>query len=234
MTIDGPRKAVFDTPELLENIISFLPATVILTKVQRLSRTWKAAVDSSPDIRTKLWLPTQGNTAVQPASFSDEHTFPHGIDDGTLTIPMYSQLLVLNPFVERGITMKTANLKSYVPLMILYDSMDTVKCGTMVQFYGIAGRKPRANRPAIGPSDTWRDMHMTDPPITTAKLDVRYSYKEGGKDRMRIVYSAIRDHGGITLGLMYDMCLASVPLDIQELMISDKEFLMGTAHTIYG
>ena len=54
MTTDAARKAVFNTPELLENIIAFLPYTDILTKVKRLSRQWKDVVDSSPAIKTKL------------------------------------------------------------------------------------------------------------------------------------------------------------------------------------
>jgi hypothetical protein len=56
MTTDAARKAVFNTSELLENIISFLPPRDILTKVQRLSRQWKNAVESSPAIKNKFWM----------------------------------------------------------------------------------------------------------------------------------------------------------------------------------
>jgi hypothetical protein len=56
MTTDAARKAVFNTPELLESIISFVPSTDILTKVQRLSRQWKDAVESSPVVKNKLWM----------------------------------------------------------------------------------------------------------------------------------------------------------------------------------
>lgn len=38
MTTDAARKAVFETRELLEHIISFLPPTLIFCKVKRLSR----------------------------------------------------------------------------------------------------------------------------------------------------------------------------------------------------
>lgn len=75
MTTDAARKAVFNTPELLENIVSFLPHTDILTKVKRLSRHWNEVVDSSPVIKTELWLRPQNPTAIQPIAFTDD-TFP--------------------------------------------------------------------------------------------------------------------------------------------------------------
>jgi hypothetical protein len=47
MTTDAARRAVFNTPEMLENIILFLPVRDVFAKVPRLSRSWKAVVDSS-------------------------------------------------------------------------------------------------------------------------------------------------------------------------------------------
>jgi len=70
MTTDAARKAVFNTSELLENIISFLPHVDIL-KTQRLSRQWKNAVDSSPSLQTKLWLKPQQLKAIQPINFTN-------------------------------------------------------------------------------------------------------------------------------------------------------------------
>lgn len=229
MTTDAARKAVFETPELLEHIITFLPATVILTRVKRLSRAWKAAVDSSPAIRTKLWLPTKGNTVSQPASFSDGYSE----DEGTHTIPIYSHDLFLNPFVDQGIKMRTVDLESDISYLLLSDSLNSMKCAMEVQFCGVADNKARASRPAVGPSDTWRDMYLTNPPIDTAKLDVDYSYKHWGGASTRTVHSVIRDHSGITLGLFYDMCLASVPFGIQEPLISGKETISGSVFAFF-
>jgi len=73
MTTDAARKAVFNTSELLENIISFLPMRDILTKVQRLSRQWKIVVESSPTIRNKLWMTSSKVPAVKSIDFTDEH-----------------------------------------------------------------------------------------------------------------------------------------------------------------
>jgi hypothetical protein len=66
MTTDAALKAAFNTPELLENIISFVSPTDILTRVQRPSRQWEGAIDSSPAIKNKLWMGVPNVNAVQP------------------------------------------------------------------------------------------------------------------------------------------------------------------------
>jgi hypothetical protein len=95
MTTDAARKAVFNTSELLENIISFLPARDILTKVPRLSRQWKTAVETSPTVRNKLWMTSCKAPAIQSIGFTDEHMS----GDPTWrqsARPMYSCDLTLN------------------------------------------------------------------------------------------------------------------------------------------
>jgi hypothetical protein len=64
---DSISHRVFETEELLENILSFLPANNIFT-VQRVSKHWKAAIASSPSIQRKLFL---RSTSKKPETWLD-------------------------------------------------------------------------------------------------------------------------------------------------------------------
>jgi hypothetical protein len=100
MTTDAARRAVFDTPELLENIILFLPVTDVFAKVQRPSRSWKAVVDSSVAIQTKLWLRSQSGNVIQPTKYSNDHAFEDYLWFQELASPMYPPNVVLNLFLR--------------------------------------------------------------------------------------------------------------------------------------
>ena len=66
--------AVYDTPELLETIISFLPSLDTLSNARRVSRTWKNAIAQSPAIQTRLWLKSQSGEVLAPAGYTT--TYP--------------------------------------------------------------------------------------------------------------------------------------------------------------
>jgi len=74
-----------------------LPPRDILTTVQRLSRQWKDAVNSSPTIKTKLGIRSQGVTASIPVGFTDVLSFPTARTWAEMAFPMYSCDLTLNP-----------------------------------------------------------------------------------------------------------------------------------------
>lgn len=97
MTTDAARKAVFNTPELLEKIISLVSPRDILTKAQRLSRQWKDAVDCSPIIKIQLWMRVPNVTAIQPTAFTNMHTFPEMPFVGRLGMPLSSHDVAFNP-----------------------------------------------------------------------------------------------------------------------------------------
>jgi hypothetical protein len=59
---------VLDVPELLENILSFLPEREILTSVQLVSQTWRSSIVGSPRIQKSLFLPKGKKPAVSPDS----------------------------------------------------------------------------------------------------------------------------------------------------------------------
>lgn len=118
MTTDAARKAVFNTPELLENIISFLPYGDVLTKVKRLSRQWKEVVDSSPTIKNKLWTDFSNVGAVQPTRFTDKQTFPAFPYWGELEMPVYSHTLTFNTiFVNRQVNSPSFCLREHLDFL---------------------------------------------------------------------------------------------------------------------
>lgn len=57
---------VFRLPELTERIILHLPPLEILATATRICRHWKATIDSSPSIQTKLWLRPQVERPASP------------------------------------------------------------------------------------------------------------------------------------------------------------------------
>lgn len=57
---------VFGIPELLANILSHLPAEDLLTKKQLVNTTWKAAVENTPKIKTKLWAKLNNPEVASP------------------------------------------------------------------------------------------------------------------------------------------------------------------------
>jgi hypothetical protein len=55
MTMDSARRAVFDTNELLENILSFLPLKKLFV-LQNVSRQWRGVIVASPGLQEKMFL----------------------------------------------------------------------------------------------------------------------------------------------------------------------------------
>lgn len=75
---------VFAVPELLEAIIGVVPDRHILTRIQRVCRSWKATVDASP-IQKKLWV-RKGKDAVAASLISTHRYSPERF----FAIPIYN------------------------------------------------------------------------------------------------------------------------------------------------
>jgi hypothetical protein len=78
MTIDGPRRAAFNTTEILEKILRYLPNRTIFG-VQRVCRQWKDTINGSPTIQDKLFIRLRGKTPetwilTNPTSFDQFHS----------------------------------------------------------------------------------------------------------------------------------------------------------------
>lgn len=230
MTTDAARKAVFNTPELLENIISFVSPTDILTKVQRLSRQWKDAVDSSRVIKTQLWLRVPNVTPTQPSNFTemDEQSVPAWFFWGTLGMPIYSHAVAVNPVVLKGVQ---GSLKIYLDEELqhgpLEKSNDDLLHSKVVDF-GHDELSGQSSGSALGPRGSWRDMYLTDPPITAALLLV-CNYDDLEEEfGPRVIKVVVRDNDGLSLGLVHDNVVAALPLGVREKLRNTRFLFIGS------
>lgn len=200
------RKAVFNTTELLENIISFLPPLDIVAKAQRVSSEWKDFIASLPIIQTLLWRP-RFTRVLGPSSNSHDiealrdnstpgcrsyWTLPGKIPliDLAIGMPMYSEAVEFQDlFFEKsgGLTMvKTApnaigNLKTAHFKFNDYD----------------------INIASHGARPTWFDVHITSPPIQVAQMCVwvRPKFIMSRDDWPgKWVHATLYDRHGITFG----------------------------------
>jgi hypothetical protein len=202
------RDAVFSTPEMLEAIISFLPSHDILSKAQRVSRTWKTIVQS-PTIQTKLWLKYPANRVVSPADHSVH--FPIGFylhESSNINAvlaknqPVYCDSLTPNniyfvrPIVHGlyygyrtlGKRQCVVNGRAYFNEMLinvdhLNQTLDTVQ-------------------------HTWLDMYLTEPAITVVQLRVAKPIprvRTIEPSHAHVSQVSIRDPGGLTFGRVVEV-----------------------------
>ena len=209
MTTDAARKAVFNTSELLEKIISSLPPKDILTKISRLSRQFKNAAETSPTVRDKLWMTFCKAPAVQSIGFADEH-IPGNPTWGQGARPMYSCNLTLNSahlnktfYGEGSHAFQLRKNQSLSSQKV--DNYGAAWTFSTILFYCSFNRSSKQTGQAFSP--TWRSMHLTDPPITmvTLELQPRLLAIHGPDD----VELHLVDNTGITLGLVYDTIFAT-------------------------
>lgn len=205
MATDAARKAVFNTPELLENIISFLPQSDIL-KAQRLSRRWNTAISSSPSIQIKLWLRPRNPPAIPPIGFTNESTFTKSASWGRVTMPIYSREVLFNPLCFDAMMGSVELVKALNPSWLFQTANNTFLHPQVIEIFLHNESGQHGHQPIDASRGSWRNMYLTDPPITTCIIRVRH----GGRYPHRFVPMAIRDHGGLTLGLAYDTIMAGL------------------------
>jgi hypothetical protein len=211
-----------------------LSPTDILTKVQRLSRQWKGAIDSSPAIKNKLWMTSLHATAIQPTLITNKHTFPASTYWGALGLPVYPQHVVtFNPVLAKGPAGPLEMvLDDKLYLSWLRDTNGDQAHPKMVDFSyrRVSGKSDRS---ALGLRCSWRDMFLTSPPITTALIrTMNHNDPEGehGPDYIKVV---VRDHEGLTLGLVFDTVMAALPSKDRERLKTTEFLFIGALYIAF-
>jgi hypothetical protein len=74
MTLDSSRRAVFDTNELLENIVSYLPSSE-LSVLQIVSKQWRGVISSSPGLQDRMFLRPRSATTKEIWTMEDYTRF---------------------------------------------------------------------------------------------------------------------------------------------------------------
>jgi hypothetical protein len=186
--------------------------------VQRLSRQWNAAVDSSPTIKAKLGIRSQGVTASKPARFTNVQMFPTAGVWAEMAFPMYSCDLALNPnFYSKTLHGVHMRWEEGCPDARVHDAFDVLWSSPTLRFGSYV--EEDYGQPSFGPSRTWRDMYLTQPPITTGIIQLHPSLEFQDRDAST-VYVTVRDHSGITLGLLHDTIVASLGPQFRKNMAS--------------
>lgn len=229
MTTDAARKAVFNTSELLENIVSFLPPRDILTKIPRLSRQWKTVAETSPTVGNKLWMASYKAPAIQSIGFTDEHMSGDPTWQGAR--PMYSCALTLNAvvlnttFYAKGSHAFQVGWKNWQEV----DNHGTAWSFSTIPFYCHIKESFQQTGPALSP--TWRSMQLTDPPITMGMLELHPGpLAIHGPDD---VYLHLTNNTGITLGLLYDTIFETFETQSAVSMtFGDVEHFMASLHFV--
>jgi hypothetical protein len=188
---------VFDVPELLEKIISFMPDRDIFNRAHKVSRTWKATIVASPRLLRRSWQRKSNKSAISPSAFAKERFIDEPIYDGPVAV---------NSLFSSGRRLLTNDgiLDSVFYNYTASDDRYLTKCDFWVSS---RFRKEFVGHKRELVDQTWRSMQLCDPPITVAKLsvDVQWNLEEGEEIDV-IVY----DREGITMGLAYDTGVAVI------------------------
>ena len=216
---------VLAIPELLENILCFLPEREILTSVQRVSQTWRAAILDSPRIQRKFFSPKGNNPAALPAWFSTIDPLGGPKRFQRLGIPMYKGPMTTNGFFRKD---TRRDGMEEVDDLYLYKSCDLRLMDGFESSREALGREDRymryscrrflvregpGSRPQPATSDSpgllWRSMQLCDPPIGVANLRVReLDYRL--RDPVQLYATILDKDRGITMGLVHDTIAAMI------------------------
>lgn len=205
------RQAVFQTTELLENIIVHLLLLDIIT-TKRVSKQFNNVICGSPSIQQKLFLQplekggqqweksTPTMVAVRDLNIK---TCTCSIDTGATTHKKRFTPTVLNPLLNQVDQMplllprRTPAHKSRLHKAALHEGeMFAIGKSFRSILTKAASQKDRSNY------ESWTNMYVTDPPCKSALVCMRL-----GSDSLRILFE-IQRSGGITLGELVARYLA--------------------------
>jgi hypothetical protein len=160
------------TQELFEAILSFLPAEDILVRGQRVCKNWKNVIATSPTIQTRLWFKSQASEPISPDLLSAV--------DPLLTSPWTQESRSYRDQLERNHPLYNGNVM-YNPLFycVLHErSNDMPHRGNTQPAYNYADHPVHHSfdiddfEKLSKVQRSWLDMYLTEPPVTTAQLNI--------------------------------------------------------------
>ena len=208
----------FATAELLENIIVHLPARTILARMLGVSRFWNNVINASPAIQTKLWRRPLSDLVSSPVGLADfdDIFFQYGVETFESGMPIYSGSYEINSVFPGAPTQQPRypNLSHIdIPEQPLDVSME-LQDKQVVQ---VAITRDHPSE-ASCESPSWLDMHVSEPPITTARIEVFAETEsthlgatsdESGymapESAVTATQATLRDSGGVTFGMVRDV-----------------------------
>jgi len=205
------RDRALATSELPENIIVHLPARTILTRMLGVSRYWNDVINASPAIQTKLWRRPLSNHVSSPVGLASPETIdlPYGVAAWNSDMPMYSGSCKINAVFPTA----PRQQKRYEGLSHLRLPFRPVYAGVRSQGKQLHHVVITCSQPSETSSDTasWLDMQLSEPPITTAWIEVFAGKRPIGSNDIKLerktmaTQATLRDSGGVTFGMVRDV-----------------------------
>lgn len=201
--------AVLGTTELLDAILSLLPARDIRLYNQRVCKKWKDAIAASPTIQTKLWLRSPLGEAISPEGTLTDHPLVTNqrlnsrygnLDFGVMpSTPWYNCDVKPNRFLL------TSSWPGYPPPLMTAPTLRDITALTsgLPTWHNITIRNIKPTLSVVQPS--WIDMYLTEPPVTTARLSVSLPDPEQRGRSYDYTTASVRDLGGLTFRAVLDV-----------------------------
>lgn len=190
---------VLDVPELLENILSFLPDREILTSVQRVSKTWRSSIIGSPRIQRSLFLSKGKKPAVSPMRFTGDNLeaiFGWAIYDSSVTTNhLFQDCHSLYPKCRLNYRVGHFDMARHFDILVKQTGSHPTDYWIDVDMYP-KGEPAFAHEPNL----SWRKMQLCDPPITTVSFEAK-SGDNNVLSSVSDIYATLFDKDGVTLGL---------------------------------
>ncbi|KAF2208089.1 hypothetical protein CERZMDRAFT_101786 [Cercospora zeae-maydis SCOH1-5] len=212
MKVNAPRQAVLNTAELLENIILQLPVRSIYS-AYRVCTQWKALVDTSKEVKKKLFLiPTAKEQVWEIERCGGRVTISPAPENMALSErqPGHCALRTKSPSLLQPVKLHPllSFAHSDLPMIerISTGGLEkaTTELGRKARMLGASSNVPLSSSPAAKTRSLVLDAAITDPPCKLAKVAQTWSAKRKqvkGK-RAQIRYGRIdfivRSDTGIT------------------------------------
>ncbi|KAK5746866.1 hypothetical protein LTR17_000496 [Elasticomyces elasticus] len=179
MTTDAPRRAVFATAELLENILMHTPIKAVFV-AQRVCTQFRDIVAGSLQLQQKLflWLPTLQSTERWTVVAADGPIYYP-----TLRVVRLDSTEALPPNVTVNTRKQSCLYKPATTLNPQFEAKHVRDNPAVMQHFAartpynaehIGLQEPTARSTALTNSGSWRKMYFTDRPCNKARLRINW------------------------------------------------------------
>lgn len=199
------RNAVFDTAELLENIVLLLPPRQVLV-IKSVCRQFRTIVATSPALQEMLFLkPSNKNGASEKWTIVAKNCYSHYKDFQAFEFAVSPVAGSDTKILVEGLNVVTPNLMVVAPPA--HEEFPYTSGGHVCHIYARPNESEvlRLQRdiqdlilcPESVGTESWQHMNITDPPCTSAKLEIKFRFD--GRPYVRIIDITAYDKSGITM-----------------------------------
>ncbi|KAK3679420.1 hypothetical protein LTR78_000981 [Recurvomyces mirabilis] len=199
MTIDAPRKAVFNTSELLESILQYLP-TKVLFVTQRVSRQFCLAIRGSSKLQDRMLGRSKTQHDAEPLTIvrvaTHKYRLVHIKDTKEASSDVTIGLDNMPTVLTRGVLHPLLRAEGW-----LRDPVERV-------FYGNSGQFRFARRPLLLKAGSWREVRLSNVACKVAEIRLHWSANPNGGSS-GFIFAGCRTEAidGFTIGGLLDAAL---------------------------